>query len=38
MVLESNALDFSVATLSTGVLYAEIQTSQGTFHKKIIKN
>lgn len=38
MVLEGNALDFSVATLSTGVLYAEIQTSQGTFHKKIIKN
>jgi aminopeptidase N len=38
MILESNALDFSVSTLSTGVLYAEIQTSQGTFHKKIIKN
>lgn len=38
MVLESNTLNFSVATLSTGVLYAEIQTSEGTFHKKIIKN
>jgi len=38
MVLESNTLDFSVVSLSTGILYAEIQTSQGTFHKKIIKN
>lgn len=38
LVQENNTLDFSVATLASGVLYAEIQTSQGTFHKKIIKN
>jgi hypothetical protein len=37
LVLETNTVDFSVAALSSGVLYAEIQTTQGTFHKKIIK-
>lgn len=37
LVLESTSLDFSVASISSGVLHAEIQTSQGTFHKKIIK-
>jgi len=38
IVAENNALDFSVANLSSGVLYAQIQTSAGIFHKKIIKN
>ena len=37
-VLETTALDFSLTAVSTGVLYVEIQTSEGTFHKKIIKN
>lgn len=35
---ESNQSDFSISTLSSGVLYIQIQTSDGTFHKKIIKN
>jgi len=38
IVFESNSLDFSVTSLSSGALYAEIQTPEGTFHKKIIKN
>lgn len=38
LVQENDTLDFSVATLPSGVLYIEIETSQGTFHKKIIKN
>lgn len=37
LVLETNTADFSVSSFSSGVLYAEIQTTQGTFHKKIIK-
>lgn len=37
-VLETTALDFSLTALSAGILYVQIQTSQGTFHKKIIKN
>jgi aminopeptidase N len=35
---ESNQSDFSISNLSSGVLYIQIQTSDGTFHKKIIKN
>jgi aminopeptidase N len=38
IVKENNTMDVSVADLSSGVLYAQIQTSEGTFHKKIIKN
>ena len=38
LVLETNSSNFSVTSISSGVLYAEIQTTQGTFHKKIIKN
>jgi aminopeptidase N len=38
LILESNSLEFSISTISSGVLYAEIQTSKGKFHKKIIKN
>jgi len=37
IVLESSALDFSVASLSSGVHFVQIETSAGTFHKKIIK-
>ncbi|WP_396192952.1 M1 family aminopeptidase [Flavobacterium sp.] len=37
-VLENSNSDFSVSTLSSGVYYVEIETSEGTFHKKIIKN
>ncbi len=37
-VLESNLLNFSVSGLSSGVLFVQIETSEGTFHKKIIKN
>lgn len=36
--IESNELDFSVNQLSSGVHFVQIQTSEGTFHKKIIKN
>jgi len=38
IVKENNAMNFSIADVSSGVLYAQIQTSEGTFHKKIIKN
>ena len=37
-VLESNILDFSVSGLSSGILFVQIETSEGIFHKKIIKN
>jgi aminopeptidase N len=37
-VLESNLLDFSVSGLSSGILFVQIETSEGIFHKKIIKN
>ncbi len=37
LVQESAIPDFSIATISAGILYAKIQTSQGTYHKKIIK-
>ncbi|GAA4046442.1 M1 family aminopeptidase [Flavobacterium chungnamense] len=36
--IESNELNFSVNQLSSGVHFVQIQTSEGTFHKKIIKN
>lgn len=36
-VAESNILDFSVTNLSSGVHYVDIQTTEGTFHKKFIK-
>jgi aminopeptidase N len=36
-VIESATPDFSVSSLSTGVHYVDIQTTEGTFHKKFIK-
>ncbi|MCF6129311.1 T9SS type A sorting domain-containing protein [Flavobacterium sp. AS60] len=36
-VLENSNLDFSVNSLSTGVHYVDIQTTEGTYHKKFIK-
>lgn len=36
-VMESSALDFSVSSLPTGVHYLDIQTAEGTYHKKFIK-
>jgi aminopeptidase N len=36
-VMENSSLDFSVTGLSTGVHYIDIQTTDGTFHKKFIK-
>lgn len=36
-VLENNTLTFSVENLENGVYYVEIETSQGIYHKKIIK-
>jgi hypothetical protein len=38
LVLENNNLDISLNTLSSGVYSVSIQTSEGEFHKKIIKN
>lgn len=37
-MLESSASDFSTSSLSTGIHYVQIITSEGTFNKKIIKN
>jgi len=37
-IIENNTLNFSVNQLSSGVHFVQIQTSEGTFHKKIIKN
>lgn len=37
-VLENNSANFSVTSLSSGVHFVSIETSEGTFHKKIIKN
>ncbi|MEC4003359.1 M1 family aminopeptidase [Flavobacterium sp. SUN052] len=37
-VIENKALDFSISNLSSGVLFVQIETSKGIFHKKIIKN
>jgi aminopeptidase N len=36
-VMENSSLDFSVAGLAAGVHYINIQTADGTFHKKFIK-
>lgn len=36
-VMENTTLDFSVATLSSGIHYLDLQTSDGVFHKKFIK-
>ena len=36
-LMENSGLDFSVSSLSTGVHYIDIQTTEGTFHKKFIK-
>ena len=36
-VLENTTLEFSIISLATGVHYLEIQTSEGTYHKKFIK-
>jgi hypothetical protein len=36
-VMETNTLDFSVSKLLTGVYYLDVQTAQGTYHKKFIK-
>ncbi|WP_291130738.1 M1 family aminopeptidase [Flavobacterium sp. UBA7682] len=36
-VSESNTLDFFVSNLSSGVHYLQIQTMEGTYHKKFIK-
>ncbi|MDN3678246.1 M1 family aminopeptidase [Flavobacterium paronense] len=36
-VMENAAIDFSVTSLSTGVHYLDIQTTEGTYHKKFIK-
>ena len=36
-VIENSSLDFSINTLATGVHYIDIQTEEGTFHKKFIK-
>ncbi|WP_284650759.1 M1 family aminopeptidase [Flavobacterium terrisoli] len=36
-IAENSTLDFSVSSLSSGVHYMEIQTTEGTYHKKFIK-
>lgn len=38
VVLENNAVDFSLSSFSLGVYEVQLQTSEGLFHKKIIKN
>jgi aminopeptidase N len=38
LVLENEKTDFSLSSLSSGVYEVAIQTSEGEFHKKIIKN
>lgn len=38
LVLENSNLEFSLNSLSSGVYAVTIQTSEGEFHKKIIKN
>ena len=37
LILQSNTADFSVTRLSSGVHFVEIETSEKTFHKKLIK-
>lgn len=36
-VMEANELEFSVVALAVGVHYVDIQTAEGTYHKKFIK-
>jgi aminopeptidase N len=36
-ILSTNRLDINISSLSTGVHYVEIQTAEGTIHKKFIK-
>ena len=36
-VLENETLTFSISSLSTGVHFLQIETSEGTYHKKFIK-
>jgi hypothetical protein len=36
-VMENTTLDFSVTSLSSGIHYLDLQTSDGVFHKKFIK-
>lgn len=36
-VMENQTADFSVNSLAAGVHYVDIQTAEGTFHKKFIK-
>jgi aminopeptidase N len=36
-IIENSSLDFSINSLSTGVHYIDIQTTEGIYHKKIIK-
>ena len=36
-VIENSSLDFSITALATGIHYIDIQTTNGTFHKKFIK-
>jgi aminopeptidase N len=38
MVIENTAVQFSVSHLSSGVHFAQIETSEGVYHKKFIKN
>jgi aminopeptidase N len=38
IVLEQNTSEISVKNLSTGVHFVQIETSEGTFHKKFMKN
>lgn len=37
-ITENNSLDFSVSNLAIGVHNLQIETSEGVFHKKFIKN
>ncbi|MBL7887805.1 MAG: T9SS type A sorting domain-containing protein [Flavobacterium sp.] len=37
LVATKNSANFSITELATGVLFLEIKTSEGTFHKKMIK-
>ena len=36
-IIENSSLDFSINSLSTGVHYIDIQTTEGIYHKKFIK-
>lgn len=38
IVLEQNTSEISVRNLATGVHFVQIETSEGTFHKKFMKN